>query len=318
MEILDKIPLTKKGIDEILLDEETGLIYLFFAKENCVMVIDSNSNKIIKEIKVEVERPSSMALNPKSNRLFVFSSSAGFRKKREPSISVIDTVSNMKIDTIEYQGEKMYPRAFKANPETNRLYLSNESKINVINSENYSLEKSIEVKDVQALEIDKRKNLLYFGSDNPFSVLVYDGTNHEFVKKIPVKGWNHTISDIILNPYRNLLYVWKIHSPEGGSGTFSLEIIDVEKNSSLNNKGFGSTDDFTINPSSNTVYMRNSGSNKVFKFDELAQDIIEDIELSKKSFWRRMVSSSYEKIIVEPKTSKIFTTDENQLLVIQD
>ena len=222
MEVIKKIQL-KDRLFDFHFDENTEIIYMRDYPKKLISILDCKTSKIIKEI--SIEKPDGIALNPKSNRLLVPSGSRGFFNKINPSIFIIDTVSNEIIDSIEYKEEKIPGFDLKCNPETNSFYFESKGNLSLIHGDNYSLEKSIiENQKISKFKIDENKNLLYCISEKTKSILIYDGSNYELRKTIPINLTGVSIWKILLNPHKNLIYLLYAWSSEGAFGVRPFRI----------------------------------------------------------------------------------------------
>lgn len=318
MEVIKKIQL-KDRLLEFHLDESSEIIYLRDYPKNLISILDCKTSKIIKEL--FIEKPHGIAVNPKSNRLLVPSGSRGFVNKTHPSISIIDTVSNEIIDSIEYKEEKIPSFFLKCNPETNSFYfVDNKGNLSLIHGDNYSLEKSIiENQKINDFVIDQNKNILYCISKKTKSILVYDGSNYELIKSIPIDAVDG-ITKFILNPNKNLFYLWYAWSSEGVVGGYTLDVLDAENNILMKGKKVGFTDYTTIRPSSGNVYVAKSHNSKIVKFDYLLQNTLEVLQVKKlESFKDKLLKGSdFWNPVFDSKHDKIYVGDGKELLIIKD
>jgi len=318
MEVIKKIPLNDR-LREFYLDETAERIYLKDYSKNLISILDCKTSKIIKEI--SIEKFHGIALNPKSNRLLVSSPSRGFFNKINPSIFIIDTISNEIIDSIEYKDEKIPAFFLKCNPETNSFYFWNQWNLSLIHGVDYSLEKSIiENQKIAHFEIDQNKNILYCTNKKTNSILIYDGSNYELRKTIPINLSGASIWKLLLNPHKNLIYLWYVWGSEGGTSRYYLDVLDTEGNILVKDKKFGFVDDITISPSSGNVYVTKSNRSEIHKFDYLLQNTLEVLQIKKMEGFRDKLlkGSDFWNPVFDSKHDKIYVGDGKELLIIKD
>ena len=318
MEVIKKIQLKKRFLD-FHLDENEEMIYLKDYPKNLISVLDCKTTKIIKEI--SIEKPHGIALNPKLNRLFVPSGSRGFFNKINPVISIIDMVSHEIIDSVEYKDEKILGFFLKCNPETNSFYFENKGNLSLIHGDDYSLEKSIiKNQKINHFEIDKNKNILYCTSEKTNFLLIYDGTDYKLKKSIPINLSDATVGKLLLNPHKNLIYLWYSWDYDGYSGKYHMDILDTEGNILVKGKKFGVVDNVTISISSGNVYVTKSNRSEIHKFDYLLHNTVEVLPIkNRKSFKDKLwKNSDFWNPVFDSKHNKIYVGDGKDLLIIKD
>jgi DNA-binding beta-propeller fold protein YncE len=318
MEVIKKIPLKDRLLD-FHLDENAEIIYIRDYPKNLISILDCKTSKIIKEI--SIEKPHDIALNPKSNRLLVPSGSRGLVNKINPSISIIDTVSHEIIDLIEYKEEKIPGFILRCNSETNSFYFENKGNLSLIHGDDYSLEKSIiENQKIHHFEIDQNKNILYCINKKANSILIFDGSNYELRKTIPINLSGASIWKLLLNPHKNLIYLWYVWGSEGGTSRFYMDVLDTEGNILVKDKKFGFVDNVTISISSGNVYVTKSNRSEIYKFDYLLQNTLEMLQIKKlKGFRDKLLKGSdFWNPVFDSKHDKIYVGDGKELLIIKD
>ena len=234
---------------------------------------------------------------------------------------IIDTISNEIIDSIEYKEEKMNYSFLKYNPVTNSFYFVSKGNLSLIHGDNYSLEKSIiENQKITLFEIDENKNILYCISEKTKSILIYDGSNYELRKTIPINLTGIYIWKLLLNSHKNLIYLWYVCASEGGTSRYYLDVLDTEGNILVKDKKFGFVDNITINPTSGNVYVTKSNKSEIYKFDYLLQNTLEVLQIKKMEGFRDKLlkGSDFWNPVFDSKHDKIYVGDGKELLIIKD
>jgi DNA-binding beta-propeller fold protein YncE len=322
MEIISKLPIEKDSLEHIAIDQETGLAYLAIKKENKIKVFDPNLKEIVKEL--DVNQPSGVSINSKSNWLLVISEIKK-GKKIEQEISVFDTNSYEKISD---SGFEILPSlsltVLGVNENSNSLFCTSDgSSIGVYEYGGHTFEEKIHEEKASGFYFDPIKNHIFLTINN-FSksqILVYSGANYQLINHFNLS--NLSIRDIMppitANLEKNLLYVIKTGSywMEEGPNERILEAIDTQECVTVNKRKLDSKESFDINQNSFEIYIRNPQKNNITKYSKLLREELEVLNLDKKGFWEAR-KSSYEGLMVDSKNSRIYTTDRDHLIVIQD
>jgi hypothetical protein len=322
MEIIAKIPIDKDSLEHLAIDQETGLTYLAIKKENKIKVFDPNLKKIVKEL--DVNQPAGVAINSNSNWLLVMSEQEK-DKKTEQEISVFDTNSFEKITD---SGFEIIPSlsltVLGVNENSNSLFCTTDgSSIGIYEYGGHTFEEKIHEEKVSGFYFDSIKNHIFLVINNysKSQILVYNGANYQLINYFKLS--NLTIRDIVppitANLEKNLLYVIKTGSywMEAGPNERNLEAIDLQECATVNKRKLDSKESFDINQNTFEIYIRNPQKNNITKYSKLLREELEVLNLEKKGFWEAR-KSTYEGLMVDSKNSRIYTTDRDYLIVIQD
>ena len=324
MEILEKIPISKSCSD-IKFDKNSSKIILSYFQKDFLDVVDTKSNEKVQTI--EIPNISSIMIDDKSHQLFVYSLKSAIENKWQPALFVYDTNTFERITTIT--GKKFFKKGrseIKFNYCTNRIYLEHfwYNCVNVINKD-FKFETPLEIKKLGTIEIDKKNNQVLVGSENTISI--YDGSNHILVDSIEIKNnlWGSLLIDspLTLNSTENLLYVWEMDASQSfgdivSVARHSLFVFDYETKNLINSIKFGIGCSYCINPMTSSVFVRNTSKNTVTKYDKYCKSNLGQIQLSKKSWWKRLSNVNMPLISIDPNMSRIFTTNDENLVIIQE
>jgi YVTN family beta-propeller protein len=192
-------------------------------------LIAGNNNTLVSGIPIGAESPISMAINPKSNRIYVADDIS-------KNVTVIDSRINKVVDIIP-----------------------------TINSSEYGSESVL--RSGVGVSVDPLRDKLYSVNNLDGKITVIDGKNNRIIEKIPIESYTNS-SEISVNPYTNKAYLTgNTFSSEVTSDVYEID-LSTKLSRLLNESGI-SFNTIAINPFMNTVYVTDSYSNKILAIDPI-------------------------------------------------
>ena len=163
-----------------------GLIFVVNSDSNSITVIDSTSNNILSNNITVGKNPSSIALDPITNRLYV-------TNKGSDSISIIDYFlsDNNKFHMTSNSTIRVgtSPTGIAINPDTNTIYVANyyDNSISIINGSAKNVDEVINVEtNPSSIDIDPSSNKIYVANYGSDSISVIDGSTNTIINTIKV------------------------------------------------------------------------------------------------------------------------------------
>ncbi len=222
-----------------------GLIFVAYSDSDSITVIDTTSNKILTNNIVVGKNPSSIALDPITNKLYV-------TNKGSDSVSVIDyflsddgkfhKVSNSTVLV------RNYPLGIAINPDKNKIYVTNHynNSVSVINGATKKVDTIKVETNPSSIAIDPKSNKIYVANYGSNSISVIDGSTNKVIYTINVGEFPrglyynqasqilyvmNTKSNTISQIHNNTLLVgitYNIYPPD--SGNLSCNDVIISKN----------------------------------------------------------------------------------------
>jgi YVTN family beta-propeller protein len=163
-----------------------GLVFVVNSDSNSITVIDSTSNKILSNNITVGKNPSSIALDPITNRLYV-------TNKGSDSVSIIDYFlsDDNKFHTTSNSTIKVgnSPTGIAINPDKNTIYVANyyDNSISIINGSGKNVDDTINVEtNPSSIDIDPSSNKIYVANYGSDSISVIDGNTNTIINTIKV------------------------------------------------------------------------------------------------------------------------------------
>ena len=204
---------------DLAYDSANSEVYVTNPRCTSVLIIDTATNKAIKEISVggDGEDPQAIAVNTATGAVYVADRNA-------TSVSVIDG------DTVTaVVGVGKTPTSIAVNPTSDTAYVGNygtnddtwSGSISVIDGSNVNIA-TLEVRsDIEGVAIDPSTNMVYASALG--HVLVINGANQTIVVYIPVDG----TSAIVVDPLSDAAYVAGTPEADPDSATKLLKIVST-------------------------------------------------------------------------------------------
>ncbi|MBI3640363.1 MAG: YncE family protein [Thaumarchaeota archaeon] len=235
-------------ISAICINPSTNLLYV--STVDSIVVIDGNTNKTLDKIKIK--NPSRMIINPKTNKMYVFSR----LERKSHAVVVIDLSSNKVIDTIF--GDFKDPNHMVINSSTNMLYVTDwygSDSVSVIYCDTNSIIDRIQVENGEhAIAVDENRNLVYVTNAKNNKVSIIDGFTNKIIGEIDVKE----PVDVFINPDANILYIKSVKwwGCEGACGVETyLQMFDSNTYDLLKGRTLGFASPVCVTSSFDCVYL---------------------------------------------------------------
>ena len=255
----------RAGPDGVAVNPNTNRIYVANYQANSVSVIDGTSNSVIANITAGIGvGPDGVAVNPSTNRIYVANNGNGAGN----SVSVIDGTSNTVLPPAITVGTG--PAGIGVNPTTNLVYVANsvDSTVSLISGVNNTVLTTITAASLflpVGVGVNPTTNRIYVASQLSSSVTVIDGTSNAVLTAITA-GTNSV--GVGVNPTTNRIYVANLGN---GLVPSSVSVIDGASNTVLTTVIVGPSGSLSawlivnigVNPTSNIVYVANSGESSV-------------------------------------------------------
>lgn len=204
------------------------------------------------EAKIRVGRePDFVAVNSVTNMIYSSNSAEG-------TVSVVDGAKNIRTATIQVVG---YAQGIAANPATNQVYLalfiSNNSKVAVIDGNTNTVVTYIPVPDAVDVAVDAVTNRIYaVDSDN--TVRVIDGGSNSVIATI---AFSDVLEELAVDATRNLIYVAIAGVPP------TIGVIDGTTNAVVNTFTLSTAKTvagLAVDPQLNQIYASDNQKLEVF------------------------------------------------------
>lgn len=119
----------------LAIEPETGMLYAVNQGSKEVVEIDPKSYEIKRRFPLEAERPTMVAIDAKTRRLFVTAQGSG-------DITVLDTRTGRVLKTVKIGAGAL---GIVFNPNNNRIYVANRGtgSVSVVNAESYTIESNV-------------------------------------------------------------------------------------------------------------------------------------------------------------------------------
>ena len=278
----------------IATNEETNRVYV--GVEGGILVINGQSDQIIAEIPLgdDVE---ALAVNSLTNRIY-----AGIFGE---NVAVIDGATNLKLGEIPENLYNSYELA--VNPVTNRVYAADwttlvgvTDKVRVYNGENFQFVASVDLGIATYVErvgvaVNPNTNKVYAMWTGNNSLFMIDGITNLITKSVVPSFASETV---MVNPYTNYVYV--------GTAILNGETLEPVTPSLTGEIK-------AIDPVHNLLYTV-SGNTNLSRLDGSTHDLIDSLKLH----WSFGIWSNFDRVAVNPTTSKIYIThyDGNETCVV--
>jgi len=198
------------------------------------------------------------------------------------------------------------PESMAINEETNRVYVSAERALTVIDGATDEIEREIPLEfTASALAVNPKTNRIFVSGDASVGfgdTLVIDGYSHEVVGKIPCRAYYSY--EIAVNPATNTVYIADIATIMGYPD--SIEVYDgktfehkasIEIPTSIEYETIEKVG-IAVNPETNRLYATWTGKQALYLIDGGTNEIIQTTPLN---------DSFSTKLIVNPSTNRVYT-----------
>jgi YVTN family beta-propeller protein len=172
-----------------------------------VSVIDSSTDTVVSNITEGIFRPSDIAIDPETNRVYV-ANWGSIDYSVNASVSVIDSSTDTVVSNITDIIEGISFRTdIAVDPKTNRVYVANASSDSVSVIDPYFVDRVINItvgETPSAIAVDPETNRVYVANWGSNTTSVIDSSTDTVVGNIRV---GHFPSAIAVDPETNILYV---------------------------------------------------------------------------------------------------------------
>ena len=252
-------------INQVCINPNTNTLYIS-TPDSIIFAVDGNTFKTLDTI--QIKNPSRMVVNPKTNKLYVFSR----LDKKSHAVAVVDLNSN-RIDAIIF-GDFKHPNHMAINSSTNMLYVTDwygsDAVFAIKCDANFIIDKIKIGRGEHAIAIDENRNLIYVTNNADDNVSIINGSTNKVIGEIRIKK----PADVFFNPDANILYVKseKFWGGEGASGVDTyLQLFNSKTQNLLDVKNLGGISPVCVTISSNLVHLI---SDYVYqKLDAMANEI---------------------------------------------
>lgn len=272
-------------VGDIQTNSTTGRVY-FIHSENQVGVLDGETNRVIRNVKVG-DGATFLAVNSRNNRIYA-------TNFRDATVSVISGKTNRVLTAVPV-GQR--PFGIGTHRGSNRIYAANLSgTISVIDGSSNNVIQTLRVGGAPALvSINERTNFVYVTNVNKDSVHIIDGKTLQVISSIKV-GRNPIIKPAI-NTVTNRIYAANNLSRfasliRGGTLGKSIPIQLGRRQSEI-----------AVNSMTNRIYITSAqqeGSGKLFILNGHTNKIIKTIQIP-----------TFATILVNPLTNHYFIGDSD-------
>jgi superkiller protein 3 len=251
---------------DIAIDDRHNKIYVANENSSTISEIDSNSDKVVRTIKLPF-RPNDIEINSNKGILYVSTTEVeglsslirvgatedeNLIKKWLPKASFTFPTDNFQLLQVDTR-----PTRIAVDNDANRSYVSNyySNTVSVIDTEKNNVNKTIPVREgPNGIAVDPEEERVYVANERNNTVSVIDTKGNNVIQNIPVGVYPTSIA---LNPANNTLYVTN-------AGNNTVSVIDTEKNNV--NKTIPvkeGPNGIAVDPENMRVYVANSGDNTV-------------------------------------------------------
>ncbi|MGI0046534.1 MAG: YVTN family beta-propeller repeat-containing protein [Nitrosotalea sp.] len=242
-----------------------------------ILVVDGTNNDKIAEIQPGVF--SQIAINQKTNLVYVIGYNSSNGIEQNGTLSVIDGNNNTKIVQLQIG---MNPVGIAVDPGINHIYILNRnlhhvnstwqnSTVSVIDGSNYTKIAEIEVGlDPHGIDVNPDTHRVYVTSYIGGTVSVIDGIGNKVIGK-PI-FLDHDIERMAVNPITNRIYV-----ADGFTGT--VYVIDGNTDTKIKEIHPLWGWNVAVNPVTNRIYVPNYVFNNVSVADEKSYNVTSVIQL---------------------------------------
>ena len=295
---------------DIALDEQDNRAYVTSYWSNTVSVIDTSSNRIIKNITIGTipglfDRPSKsipkdISINPKTNLIYVTSEDSY-------NISVIDgnTYKVIKNITLDRQG---VITDVAVNPNINRIYITGLGvpDVSVIDGNTSKIIANISItddtfgfhQDINSIAINPINNKVYLTSEANV-VRIIDGNTNKLLKNITVGN----PENLAINSATGKIYVTsstnnRIYVIDDYTNKVNETIVTGNNSYSIDTGFFA---EIALNPITETIYVTNPTSNTISIIDGKTNSVEKTVK----------VGNILTSLAVNPITNNVYITNWN-------
>ncbi|WP_175532316.1 YncE family protein [Paenibacillus sp. yr247] len=272
-------------VGDIQTNSVTGRVY-FVHSENQVGVLDGNTNRVIRNVKVG-DGTTFLAVNPRINRIYT-------TNFREATVSVISGKTNSMLTAVPV-GQR--PFGINIHQGSNRVYVANLSgTISVIDGSSNRIIQTLRVGGSPAfVSINERMNRVYVTNVSTNSVHVIDGKTLKILSTIKV-GRNPIIKPAI-NSVTNRIFV------ANNLSRFASLILGRTLGKSIPLQLGSRQSEVAVNPLTNRIYItsaQQAGSGKLFILNGQTNTIVKTLQIP-----------TFSSILVNPLTNHYFVGDSD-------
>jgi YVTN family beta-propeller protein len=245
----------------IALNATTGKVYAVAPGQDAVTVFDREK---VSTSSVKVGKsPVALAINEKTNRIYVANNAAG-------SVSVIDGTNDVVVATVSVGA---LPYVLAVNPVTNKVFVSNtfSNAITLIDGANNATS-TIKAGSADSIVIDTKRDRAYLIGWEGTSLTVLD-SKPAIIGKVQMGGMH--LWGMAVDESAGKLYVTR-------AGKAELAIVD-EASGSVTNIATGATPcAVAVNPSTNLLYVVNHEDNTVTVIDGSQSKVLATVKVGEK------------------------------------
>jgi YVTN family beta-propeller protein len=295
----------------IAIDRATNKIYVANTNSNSVSVIDGDSSNpnVVKSIPVGIQ-PNAIAINPTTNKIYVANTGSN-------TVSVID--GKMDYAIIKNITVGKAPFAISIDEKTKKVYVANRDSNTLSLIDGYSKTNNvlytipvgkapidIAIDDIATYNNPKNdKSYIYVANADSETVSMIDGKTNNVIRSIPLEFIPRSIA---VDRQSDMLYINSLDLTAGG-------ILEVRDNSVPEHPKYvqvgNDPQHLAINPTTNKIYVANTGSDSVSVIDGKTKNVTNVIEVKGKQ---------PSGIAINPTTNKIYVanTGSDSVSVIKD
>jgi YVTN family beta-propeller protein len=252
----------------VAVNPNTNTIYVTNHDSSTVSVIEGKTNNVMGSINVG-GAPTDLAVNPTTNTIYVASSDPG-TSSVNGTVSVISGAKNRVVRNITMDG--LSPTSVAVNPTTNTIYVASyDSNItSVIDGKTNSVMRNITMDSSSpsptSVAVNPTTNTIYVASYDSNITSVIDGKTNSVMGSITMDS--SPPNDVAVNPTTNTIYVASYDSSTVSviDGTITNDTTISGPTSGLEPEEIAvrsKPNDVAVNPTTNTIYVAESGSNTV-------------------------------------------------------
>jgi YVTN family beta-propeller protein len=285
VKLKENIHVGKDPLD-ISINPETNKVYVVNYGGDNVSVIDGETDKWIKDIKVD-DKPNNVAVNPNTNKIYVTHEGSNI-------VSIINETKET--DYIKTFALLSYSGDLTINLKTNKVYVAHpgNNTISVIDGLNDKKIKEIDVgKTPIRIDIDENATKVFVVNQGSDSVSVIDSTKDTIIKTLKIPS--DKPYDVEFNSEINSAYVTNV-----GDSSGTVNIVRYDDDSYFNYIHVGNKPvDIDVNPKTNKTYVVNYNSATLSIIN--STNGMEEIDIADKP----------KSVAVNPETNKIYVAHQS-------
>jgi YVTN family beta-propeller protein len=290
-----------RGPHKLKIDPISNRIYIANKNSNSILVLDGQSDQLIKRIKIEA--PRDLILDSESQRMYVLSNY---------KIVVLETATYQPINGVDPIITESVGN-MTMNKNRDFIYLTNDfhESVDVVDVDNGELTKEIKTgSKPEGITTNVARNKIYVANSGSGSISIIDGSLNKVVNTIDFKEstrWERFMSPrhpkkLVYEPSTGYLYVlFTAYGPIGYDtpGTTPIKVVNGSSDLPLTDSQIETTiTDLCVNTSNNIVYCIDKYYGRIDAYDTLVA----------KRFKTTPISKHARNISVNPVTNKLYVT----------